>query len=135
MHCPSCHAENLAEAVACSTCGRSLRSEESAASPSRQPNPRAGSRRRRNANANDSEEANENENPAAQRAYHISLWALLPGVGLLLGPLAIVLGWRAVRGSGDASSRNRAKAAVLLGVLITLTQWLGVALMIYGWKQ
>jgi hypothetical protein len=133
MHCPSCHSENLAEAVACSTCGRSLRSNEAAAVPARQSSLRAGSRRR-NADANDTDEANENDNPAAWRAYHVALWALLPGVGLLLGPAAIFLGRRAVRGGGDASARNRAKTAVLLGVLITLTQWLGVALMIYGWR-
>jgi len=132
MHCPSCHSENLAEAVACSICGRSLRSDETAATPVGQPSPRAGSRRR---NANDSDAANENNNPAAWGAYRVALWALLPGVGLLLGPVAIFLGRRAVRGGGDFSSRNRAKAAILLGVLITLTQWLGFALMIYGWSQ
>jgi hypothetical protein len=131
MHCPSCQSENLAEAIACSTCGRSLRSDEATAAPARQSSPRAGSRRR---NANDADEANENDNPSAWRAYRVALWALLPGVGLLLGPAAILLGRRAVRSGGDFSSRNRAKAAVLLGVLITLTQWLGAALMIYGWR-
>ncbi len=45
-------------------------------------------------------------------------------------------GWRAVRGVGDdRSARNRAKASVLLSVAATLLQWLGLALMIYGWDK
>jgi hypothetical protein len=135
MDCPSCHSENVAEAVDCSTCGRSLRSDEAGATPSGQPSPRGGSRRRRNTNADNDDAANDNDNPAARRAYVVTLWALLPGLGLLLGPAAVFLGWRAVRGSSGASSRNQAKVAVLFGVLIALTQWLGVALMIYGWSQ
>lgn len=123
MDCPSCHAKNVAESAICASCGGSLR-------PSA-PRRRSGSRRR---NAEGSEAAAlDSNNPTAWRAYRVALWSIVPGFGLLLGPLAMLLGWRAVRGVGDdPSARNRAKAAVLFGAGSALTQWLGVALMYYS---
>jgi hypothetical protein len=60
----------------------------------------------------------------------VALWSLVPGVGLLLGPAAVVLGIRAARqASDDLASRIRAKVAAGFGVLVTLTQWTGVVLM------
>lgn len=80
------------------------------------------------------EDASGDQDPSARRALHLSLWALIPGVGLFLGPIAVILGYLAVRKTAnDLGSHNRAKAAVLLGVFITLTQWLGTYLMIRGW--
>jgi hypothetical protein len=129
MNCPACQTENAAEALTCSNCGRSLRAD-SAAPPGR----RSGSRRR-NSNGGDAAVADESDNPAAWRAYRVALWSLVPGLGLVLGPAAVVLAWLAVRGAGDdASARNRAKASFLLGALVALTQWVGFALMFYGWR-
>ncbi|MGH7227462.1 MAG: hypothetical protein ACRELF_29980, partial [Gemmataceae bacterium] len=89
--------------------------------------------RRRNGDAPEAAAIDSN-NPSAWRAYRMSMWGLTPGLGLLLGPLAIVFGWFAVRGAGeDRSARVRAKTAVLFGVLVSLTQWLGVALICHGW--
>jgi hypothetical protein len=138
MHCPACHTENAVEAVACSTCGRSLKSDaaEAAAAPPVPAARRSSSRRRRNTNGDDPGATNDSDNPAALRAYCVSLCSLVPGLGLFLGPVAVLLGCWAVRDAGDdASARNRAKAAILFGALGTLTQWLGVVLMIYGWKE
>jgi hypothetical protein len=138
MDCPACHTENAVEAVACSACGRSLRSDsaEAVAAPPVPASRRSSSRRRRNANADDPGPTNDSENPAAWRAYRVSLWSLVPGLGLFLGPVAVLLGYQVVLGAGDdASARSRAKAAVFCGALTTLTQWLGVVLMIYGWKK
>ena len=121
MDCPSCHAKNVVESATCAACGGSLR-------PSA-PRRRSGSRRR---NAEGSESADDSNNPTAWRAYRVALWSIVPGLGLLLGPLAMLLGWRAVRTVGDdRSARNRAKAAVLFGSGSALSQWLGVALMYY----
>lgn len=123
MDCPSCHTENPAEAVACTTCGRSLRS----------PSSRRRSRPRRISEASEAAAVDSN-NPAAWLAYRVALWSLVPGCGLLLGPVAVLLGWLAVRGVGDdLSASNRAKAAILFGAGATLTQWLGVTLIYYGW--
>ena len=126
MNCPACHAENSSEALTCATCGRLLRvnSERSAR--------RSGSRRR----SSESAEAavTDTNNPAAWRAYRVSLWSVVPGLGLMLGPVATVLGCRAVRGAGDdLSASNRAKAAIVFGAGSSLTQWLGVVLIYFSW--
>ncbi len=72
---------------------------------------------------------------SAVRAYLVSLYALIPVVGLLLGPLALVMGLLAwLRGRRDPAFKGKSlcKAAVLLGSLLTVTQWAGLALMISG---
>ncbi len=77
--------------------------------------------------------ANESDSVTAWRAYRMALWSLIPFVGLLLGPIAVVLGCLAVRTVGDdASARHRAKASILFGACVAVTQWLGLALMIWG---
>jgi hypothetical protein len=134
MVCPTCHTENTAEAVTCSACGASLRPDSSSSSavPPSKPGRRSGSRRRTHPEEDGT--AGDDQDPSARRAYRLSLWSLLPGVGLFLGPIAVLLGCLAVRKTmGDVGSRNRAKAAILFGVLITLSQWLGVYLMLRGW--
>jgi hypothetical protein len=121
MNCLFCHAENTPEAVACATCGRSLRANDD------RPGRRSNSRRR---NGDAAEAAvTDTNNPSAWRAYRVSLWSVLPGFGLLLGPVATVMGYWAVRdASDDLSASNRAKAAILFGAGSTLTQWLGITL-------
>jgi hypothetical protein len=72
---------------------------------------------------------------AAVRAYLVSLYAMIPFLGLLLGPLAIVLGWAALRrGRREPVFRGASlcKAAMLLGFLLTVTQWGGLALILSG---
>jgi hypothetical protein len=125
MNCPVCQAENNSEASTCATCGRSL--QASGDRPAR----RSGSRRR---NGEAAEAAvTDSNNPAAWRAYRVSLWSIIPGLGLLLGPVATLLGCRAVRDAGDdLSASNRAKAAIVFGAGSTLTQWLGITLIYFG---
>jgi hypothetical protein len=122
MRCPACNAENADTVSTCSSCGSPL---------TRKP------RRRRLAAETDTPFAPRTEacNRAALRAYHVSLFGLIPGLGLLLGPLAVVLGVLAHRHgmkepgfTADAPAR----AAYLLGGLIALTNWIGLALMVAG---
>jgi hypothetical protein len=57
----------------------------------------------------------------------------VPGFGLLLGFLAMVLGSLAVRSAGDdLSASHRAKAAIAIGAGSALTQWLGVTLIYFS---
>jgi hypothetical protein len=131
MDCPLCHAENVSAAAACATCGRSLGAKAASGSGERRSR-RSGSRRRHNENAWTA--ALDSDNPAAHRAYRLSVWSIVPGFGLVLGPLAMILGCQAASDAGDdLSARNRAKAAVLFGAGSTFTQWLGVMLIYYGW--
>jgi hypothetical protein len=125
MNCPACHTENASEAFACVNCGHSLRANED------RPVRRSGSRRR-NGDAAEAAVADSN-NAEAWRAYRLALWSIVPGLGLLLGPAAIVLGYQAVRHVGDDfSASNRAKAAIVFGIGSTLTQWLGGVLIYFS---
>jgi hypothetical protein len=134
MNCPACHVENPTVAVTCFACGASLKSEpaESASAPPRQSERRSGSRRRGPADEGESAAAGEVTDPATLRAYRVALLSLVPGLGLLLGPAAVVLGLLAARRvPEDIASRNRAKVAVLCGAVVALTQWIGFVLMIW----
>jgi hypothetical protein len=71
--------------------------------------------------------------PQAARAYRLAFYSMVPGVGLVLGPLAALLGWRVLRrgrSSPDFRGGPLCGVAIVLGVLVTITQWAGLALMI-----
>jgi hypothetical protein len=76
-------------------------------------------------------------NRAALRAYRICIFGLIPGMGLLLGPAAVLLGalaWRSGRSDPAFTAQSPARAAMVLGALIGLTNAAGVTLMILGWR-
>jgi hypothetical protein len=123
MHCPACHTENADAASRCRSCGGPL--------------PRKPRRRRRLAQETDTPFAPRTEacNRAALRAYYVGLLGLIPGVGLFLGPAAVVLGLRAGKRGRDEpgfTAASPARAAVLLGGVIALTNWVGLVLMLVG---
>jgi hypothetical protein len=127
MRCPSCDAETP-EAPACASCGRPL------------PAPRRRPPRKRGVAEVLETPFSEHVEPAnrpAMRAFRVAVYGLVPGLGLFLGPLAIVLGalagWRG-RSDPAFTAPTPARAAVVLGALITLTNWLGLALMLAGWR-
>jgi hypothetical protein len=132
MRCPACHTDNPADASTCAACGGAL-----TAPPAR---PRPSSGRRGLAEETDTPFGPlppAGPNRAALIAYRIAVVGLIPGLGLLLGPVALVLGWRARRwGRGDTgfTARSPAAAAVALGAALTLANWAGLALMIAGWR-
>ena len=73
--------------------------------------------------------------PQAARAYSWSIYSMVPVLGLLLGPLSIVLGWLALRrGRSIPEFRGKALcvAAMIIGTLVALTQWAGLWLMVRG---
>src|SRR5436190_22628793 len=74
-------------------------------------------------------------NPEAACAYRVSLYALIPPLSLILGPLAVLLGLRARRRGRRDPNFTRAglaTAAIVLGALLTVTSWAGLTLMILG---
>jgi hypothetical protein len=129
MRCPSCNTENAPETSRCGSCGAAL-------GPARP----KGARRRGPAEETDtpcSADA-EGTNRAALRAYRVAVLGLVPGLGLLLGPLAVVLGTaarRRGRSDPDFTARSHAAASVVLGALTAATNWLGVALMVRGLRN
>ena len=62
------------------------------------------------------------KNPSALGAYYCGVFALIPGLGLILGPLGLILG---IRGIGFAKTNPAAKgkghaiAGVVLGSITT----------------
>jgi hypothetical protein len=72
-------------------------------------------------------------NRSAIWAYRVAVLGLVPGLGLVLGPASFVWGlWARLRGrrNSEFTARGPANAAILLGILNSLTNWLGITLMI-----
>src|SRR5262245_47118017 len=122
MRCANCNADNPREAATCAGCGAALS--------------RRGKRR---GIAEESESPFggpvEGPNRSAVWAYRVAVLGLVPGLGLGLGPAALVwglaAGWRGQR-DPEFTARGPAAAAALLGALTTLTNWGGLALMLRG---
>jgi hypothetical protein len=123
MRCPACEVQNPSDATQCTACGKSLtrrpRRRGSTDDPDAPPNPDV-----------------QRCNAAALFAYRVCLFALVPGLGLILGPLSCLLGVIArTRGKRTPgfTSKGLTTATLMLGGAITATQWAGVALMVAGW--
>jgi hypothetical protein len=121
MRCPACGVDNPEEARRCAACG-----ERTARKP----------RRRDPADDNDGPFARGDARPTpALRAYRCAVWGLIPLVGLVLGPAAVVLAlrtWRESRRDPEAKESNYPVIALLLGLAILLCNGAGLALMIFG---
>ncbi len=77
----------------------------------------------------------ESPNPTATAAYRCGILAMIPGLGLVLGPVALVWGlWAHHREKANPSERGttQAIAAIVFGGLCALTNWLGLYLMMLG---
>jgi hypothetical protein len=66
------------------------------------------------------------KNPPALTGYYTAVASLIPGLGLLLGPVAVVLGvigFRAYRRDPRRKGAAHAWVAIILGSLTTLLYW------------
>jgi len=120
MQCPACNADNAEGIRQCVACGARL--------------PR---RRRNGPGGGESVAATWTDSPnrTALMAYRCGLLAMIPLAGLVLGPAALVLGLEGLRRErGNPSERATAQtiAAIVLGVLTTLTNWIGLVLIVRG---
>jgi hypothetical protein len=79
----------------------------------------------------------EGPNRVARLAYLVAVAGLVPGLGLVLGPVAALLGLLARRRRFDPAfaAHGPAKAGLALGILLTLTNWGGLVLMVAGWRN
>jgi ribosomal protein L40E len=115
--CPSCKAENAADARRCSACGSKL------------------DRPRRRKRGAEDDAGSTLGGRTAIAAFRCTLVGLVPGLGLVLGPIGVVLALVAYRLEQGGPSRKGIHPA--LGVLalaagVLVTSWVGVLLMIYG---
>ena len=70
-------------------------------------------------------------NPAALLAYYAGIFSLIPFLGLLLGPVALVLGIKGLKAAPAAPGRVgkvHARIGLVLGVVTSLANW-GVVVM------
>ena len=124
MRCSSCNVENAKEASRCVSCGVALTKK---------------SKRRGGGQVEMPSPFSWPVDPLSwpcTRAYWAAMAGLIPGVGLVLGPVAVVLGfigWRHVKAEPACTVSGQATAAVVFGTLETLTNWVGLWLMVLGW--
>ena len=117
MLCPVCRKENEEGNHNCINCGSRLTKR----------------RKRRNGESEASEPAADYK--LAWFAYRCAVIALIPFVGLLMGPLAFFLGivaWWQYRIDPWDKGLGPAGAAIILGFLVSLTMWTGLALMVHA---
>jgi hypothetical protein len=123
MHCPACNADNASDARRCVSCQGRL--------------PRRSRRRNNELNDLPFDPDSDPRLARALRSWRLAVYAMIPLAGLVLGPAAFVLGLLSYRrGEPElASSGNgHALAAMLIGGLAGLTNWIGLVLMIVGLK-
>jgi hypothetical protein len=120
MNCPACNADNASDARRCAACQTRL--------------PRR-SRRRNDLGDLPFDPDSDPRLARALRSWRLAVLAFIPFVGLVLGPAAFLLGLLSYRrGEADlaASGNGHALAAMLVGALTGLTNWVGVGLMVFG---
>jgi hypothetical protein len=120
MQCPSCKAENEVGARQCVGCGARL------------------PRKRRDSSVASEAAINpwiQSSNRWATTAYRCSLLAMIPFFGLLLGPLAVVLGLLGrcnERQQPSERGAGHAMAAIVLGSATLITNWAGLYFLLQG---
>jgi hypothetical protein len=124
MLCPACSADNPNDAPRCTRCGERLQR-----------------RGRRNAPMEADDPAVTpvpDPHPRATTAYRFAVFGMVPFAGLLLGPLALVwgiLGLRQHWANPSIRARARSQAAIILGALEMLTNWVGLTFLLFGWAS
>lgn len=122
MRCPACHTENPVDAPTCRSCQASLVGAARRA-------------RKRNAAAETESPQTLEYNRQVKGIFHLCLVSLVPFLGLVLGPLGASRAWRLLqqaRSDPAFTAERAALAAVLLGTLTGVTNWLGLGVMLLG---
>jgi len=121
MQCPACGAENTDEGTTCAACGQKL--------------PRRRRGRKQAAEVASLTPGAGGRVPLEIIAYRCAVIGLIPFAGLLMGPAAVVLALLASRrrnANPAASPPVHIRAALRLGCLVLLTNWIGFVLMLIG---
>jgi len=74
-------------------------------------------------------------NPPARKAYIFAIAGIIPVLGMLLGPPAILFGWLGIKKAKTIEDRNgygHAIVSILLGVLETISNAIGLLLIARG---
>lgn len=127
MQCSACQAETQNGDSLCPACAAKLKPRS----------PKPARNRRRDPQGPVSPET-EARHRAARKAFRVGVAGLVPGLGLVLGPLAVVLGGlvrrQAIR-DPQFSLWGPAYAAIGLGGVVTVCNWVGFTLMFLGLRS
>jgi hypothetical protein len=108
MRCLHCGAENEDTRASCAKCGSPL--------PSPPVPPEAAHRK----------EDIEHRNSRALAGYYLGILSLIPLLGAVLGPVAVVVGVMGARAAPTAPGQvgqAHARIGIILGILTTLANW------------
>jgi hypothetical protein len=108
MRCLHCGTENEDTRASCAKCGAPLPSP---------PVPAEAAHRK---------EDIEHRNPRALASYYLGILSLIPLLGALLGPAAVVLGVMGARAAPSTPGQvgqAHARIGIILGVVTTLANW------------
>ncbi len=122
VRCPACNTENPPQSRQCAQCGAALVKK-------------ARRRSRRDGGAAQTQ-ASDLGNDTTRAAFRCAVWGLIPGAGLVLGPVAVVLSllaYRRERVGPPRKGRSPALAVLILSAAVFVTNWVGAGLMVYGW--
>ncbi len=128
MRCPACQAENKEGEAVCQACGNQLGSR---------PRGKAVRNRRRDPQG-PVPAATEARHRAARTAWRVGVLGLVPGLGLILGPLAMILGALAhfrARKDSEFTLWGPVYASIVFGAIDTVFNWGGFALMFLGLRS
>jgi hypothetical protein len=131
MQCPACKTENDADRTVCIHCQAVL-----PVSPLAQPAKRRSRGRPGEKPADIPISAFAAKcNRDVFRVYQLSLFGVIPFLGLVLGPLAAFMASRILRKAKDDpgfSAQAHAYASLFLGMLSAAFNWIGLAIMLLG---
>lgn len=119
--CPACKAENPPGSRQCAQCGGRL--------------VRKARRRSAPDGAAVQTQASDLGSGVTRAAFRCAVVGLIPGAGLVLGPVAVVLSllaYRREKAGPPRKGRSPALAVLALAAGVVVTNWVGVLLMIYG---
>jgi hypothetical protein len=74
-------------------------------------------------------------NGMALTAYYLGVFSIIPGIGLLLGPMAIIfgiVGLRRVRANPQIKGTGHSITGIVIGSLTTLANWAFAAFLVIG---
>jgi hypothetical protein len=117
VRCPSCKTENTAEARRCTSCGETIRK------PRRRPS------------ADEDPQAIGLGGRATVAAFRCTALGLIPGLGLVCGPVGVVLSltaYRLEKAGPPRKGRSPALGVLALALFVLCANWAGLLLMIYG---
>lgn len=121
MRCPACQTDNPTSLTVCQSCQAAL------------PSPRKRSKRPVATEA-DSPRTDE-YNRQVKRIFKLCLISMVPFLGLVLGPVGLIQSWRLLtRGRSDPAfeAERAAQILLMLGTITSISNWLGLGLILLG---